>query len=209
MISFDNVKVFLPKYLTPDQEKELFIELENFPNNIDMRFFSRIGENETTIFQGDGYDKMLVINLPDPTIRELPAIILSNTCDNNPGNVKKFKSNICYAPLFRLDKYKKVLLDGGESEQAIESHIKTIKKQWVAQIFYLPKTSSLDVEHIVFFDRIISCSTDHLRETSVHKHKIFCLSDYGFYLFVIKLSIHFTRINEGESRGSYLSSFKI
>jgi hypothetical protein len=85
--------------------------------------------------------------------------------------------------------------------ESIESHVEEIRKQEITQIFYLPKGCYLQNESIVFLDRIISCKLDKELYEAKAVRKIFTLSDYGFYMFLIKLSIHFTRLGEKIIRG--------
>ena len=62
----------------------------------------------------------------------------------------------------------------------------------VTHVVYLPKNSKMQYDAIVRLDKI--CSVD--RRKISNKNRLFTLSDYGLYLFLLKLSIHFTRIRE-------------
>jgi hypothetical protein len=207
MISFEEVKYYLPKYLTPESEKALFQELQSFPDNIDSRLFTSYLKEEPFLFQGDGIEGLLFVNLPDSDIRKLRAVVLSNTCDINPKNKRLSRPNIVYSPILKLEKYVKNLLDKGLIEkEALRDHIDSLKKQRVTSIFYLPKGGSLESESMVFFDKVVSCDSNYLSETDIKSNRLFTLSNYGLYLFVLKLSIHFSRINEGLDRNSDLRS---
>lgn len=203
MISFEEVKYYLPKYLTPESEKALFQELQSFPDNIDSRLFTSYLKEEPFLFQGDGIEGLLFVNLPDSDIRKLRAVVLSNTCDINPKNKRLSRPNIVYSPILKLEKYVKNLLDKGLIEkEALRDHIDSIKKQRVTSIFYLPKGGPLESESMVFFDKVVSCDSNYLSEADIKSNRLFTLSNYGLYLFVLKLSIHFSRINEGLDRNS-------
>lgn len=198
----EDIKKYLPVYLSSSAEGALFGELKAFPKNIDERLYTSYLRKETVLFQGDGIKDMLVLNLPDTNIKPTPSIVISNTCDSDLDNKRLFEPRICYCPIFNLEKYKANLLKKGiETAKTIDNHIETIKKQQITQIFYLPKTEDLD-DSIVFLDRVNNCSNKYIdRDTIFHK-RLFTLSDYGFYLFLFKLSIHFTRIKEGIERRS-------
>jgi len=203
MISFEEIERFLPKYLSPTAEQKLFAELEQFPDNIDKRFYSYLLKKKDIIFQGDGIKDLLVINLPDTRTGNAPSMIISNTCDVDPSNLRFFASRILYAPIFNLAKYEKnIIEDGLKDAESVKSHIETIRKQFVSQIFYLPPGGDLQEESIVFLDRIINLPVGYIPKEEIANKKIFTLSDYGFYLFLFKLSIHFTRIREDFERGS-------
>ena len=206
MISLDEIKKYLPQYLTSDSQRKLFEELKSFPENIDQRFYSRELSQNATIFQGDGVNDLLVINLPDLKVRPTPSIVLSNTCDVDLKNERLFESRVVYAPIFQLSKYKRFLVKenvelGKCSIGRVEKHIEAIKKQFVTQILYLPQGLNLKNDRIVFLDRLNNCPIKSLYNIGKMKDKkIFTLSDLGFYVFLIKLSIHFTRIREGIER---------
>jgi len=191
----EDIKIYLPKFLSSESTQELFQCLKDFPNNIDERIYTSYLKEEDYIFQGDGINNMLVINLPNPAIRPTPSMVLSNTCDISQDNARLFNTNILYSPIFNLRKYKeKISTDSTKSPQAIEDHIAAIKRQEVTQIFYLPELKDQIEDSIVFFDRVCNCSNSIIKKEKISSEKIFTLSDYGSYLFLLKLSINFTRI---------------
>jgi len=197
MISFEEIKDYLPKYLTPESEKTLFEELKRFPDNIDSRLYTNYLKDENIIFQGDGIEGLLFVNLPDQKIGKVSAMILSNTCDINPENVRLYQPNIIYSPIINLEKYKNNLLQKGLIGSAsLSDHITNLRKQLITSILYLPKGGSLAAESMVFLDKINCCDSAYLTKHDLKKLTIFTLSNYGLYLFVLKLSIHFTRITE-------------
>ena len=53
-------------------------------------------------------------------------------------------------------------------------------------------------DYIVFFENMLSIDRDYFFEN--HK-KNATFSNYGFYMFLLKLSLHFTRIQEKVDRG--------
>lgn len=67
-------------------------------------------------------------------------------------------------------------------------------------MFYLPNISGLGEEAIALLDRITNCDLQKLDLDRLMESRLFTLSDYGFYIFLFKLSIHLTRIREGVSR---------
>lgn len=202
MISTEDIARYLPKYLSDDTQAKLFADLSSFPNNIDQRFYTTIPEGDNVIFQGDGLRELLVINLPDERIQPVPCMILSNTCDIDPSNKHMLDANIIYAPIVALHKYRSLLLrDGIYTQESIESHINTIRKQRVTSIFYLPPFAQITEESIVLLDKINNCMNTYVPRDCIKTSRLFSLSQYGHYLFLFKLSIHFTRIQEQVDRG--------
>jgi hypothetical protein len=205
MISFDEIRKYLPQYLSSESQSELFKDLKEFPDNIDQRLFSTKLLDHDLIYQGDGIDGLMVSNFPSSETRDLPAIVYSNTCDVDPENNRFFSSRIVYSPIFNLDKYKQMLIGefvdtGKHTLEAINNHIEAIKKQHITQIMFLPKGNKLQDDSIVFLDRVNNCPLGTMSVEDVKRKKLFVLSNYGLYVFLIKLSIHFTRIQENVDR---------
>ena len=205
MTSIEEIKKYLPQYLSASATVSLFEELKQFPSNIDQRIYTERLKGESVIFQGDGLIGLLYVNLPDTTAKPLLGMIFSNTCDIDAQNDRLFDARISFAPIFNLNKYKNALIEKYVNSkiktiQAINSHIDDIKKQNISQIFYLPQGSGLEQDSIVFLDRINNLPSGYFSKDQIVKNRIFTLSDYGFYLFLFKLSVHFTRVRESVQR---------
>ncbi len=205
MTSIEEIKKYLPQYLSDSATVSLFEELKQFPSNIDQRIYTERLKGKSVIFQGDGLIGLLYVNLPDTTAKPLLGMIFSNTCDIDPQNNRLFDARISFAPVFNLNKYKNALIEKyvnskKKTIQAINSHIDDIKKQNISQIFYLPQGSGLEQDSIVFLDRINNLPSGYFSKDQILKNRLFTLSDYGFYLFLFKLSVHFTRVRESIQR---------
>ena len=152
MVSFEDLQIYLPKYLSPESEKSLFEELKHFPENIDDRLYLSSQYLEPDIiYQGDGIDGLLVVNFPDTEIKKAPGMIFSNTCDIDERNKRLFPSTLVYSAIFNLGKYREGLIESKiKDATSIEDHISLIRKQRITQIFYLPKGGALSNESVVF-----------------------------------------------------------
>lgn len=202
-MNLDELKIYLPKYLSSESAEDLYESLRDFPQNIDQRIYTTYLKDDPTIFQGDGLDNLIVVNLPEVEKKEVPAMIISNTCDIDPENTRNFPSQIMYAPLLNFAKYSDMLNNGlSKSTEQIEGHLDAIKKQHVTQIFYLPPIQGVFEESIVFLDRICNVGSDFVNRKKLKDIRLFSLSDYGNYLFLFKLSLHFTRIQDKVERKS-------
>lgn len=193
-----SIEQFLPKYLSEQKQENLLQELKEFPDNLDSRFYTSILNQEKIIFQGDCFEELYISNFPSSQIVKAKCIVTSNTCDIDPSNNRLFESRLSYAPLLSLDKYRKKLLTTID-ESKVNDHIKAIKAQKITQILYLPKSSKTE-EAIVFLDRINNCRVDVINKKNIQSRRLFTLSNYGFYMLLLKLSISFTRIGEGVDR---------
>lgn len=201
----DSIEIYLPKFLSEESYKKLLEGLENFPNNIDNRIYSDNLRDTNLLYQGDGLREMMVVNLPSTEHKKVNCIVLSNTCDIDPSNKRYHPVQISYSPIFKLNNYKeKLLLDNVDSSQGIEDHINAIKRQAVSQILFLPGIESVMEDSIVFLDRTLNYPRGLISDDEIQKNRLFVLSDYGAYgayLFILKLSIHFTRIQDNVDRG--------
>ena len=131
-------------------------------------------------------------------------MVLSNTCDLDFGNKRHYyQSRLVYAPIFKLSKYKRLLEEkDGLLAVNIEQHINSIKEQRISSIFYLPEFDGVIEESIVFLDRVVNSSIEQISLEDLDEERIFTLSDFGFYVLVFKISVHFSRIRENVERHS-------
>ena len=93
MIDIEEIKKYLPYYLNDKERQSLLQELKNYPENLDGRIFTTYLKDEQNIFQGDGFQEFLFVNLPDSNVGKLPAMVLSNTCDISLTNERLIKKN--------------------------------------------------------------------------------------------------------------------
>lgn len=201
MIEFSEIEKYLPQYLSKKESENLFAELKDFPENIDNRIYTNYLLGNQIIYQGDGMSGLLSVSLPDTRYGRVSGMILSNTCDLDVANERLVESRLVFATIFQLEKYKNLLVrtqveTGKKTAEVIDNHIDRIKKQYISNIFYLPAWGNLEHDSIVLFDRVNNLPNSFINKEEISEKKLFTLSDYGFYLFLYKLSIHFTRIRE-------------
>ena len=201
MITNEELKKYLPKYQSEENYNNLLSELKSFPDNIDARMYTSF-LNDEIIYQGDGIDNMPIIDLTQSSKESqlAPALILSNTCDMDLSNNRMFPSSIMYAPIIKLSKYQSVLSQHCNDANKIDSHISNLKQQKITQIMYLPAKGNME-ESLVFLDRIFNINNKYIDRENLKNIRLFSFSDYGFYLLIFKLSVHFSRIQEKVNRG--------
>ncbi len=192
----DDFKIFLPKYLSEESQKKLFDELKRFPSNINERFYTSKQSNPSQILQGDGFSSVPIADYEHEIFKKAKGILLSNSCDASPSNKRIYIPYLSFAPIINLEKWERVLLEEGHDKNSVEGHIKSIQKQKITQFFFLPKRKGLDSDCFVRFDRMFSIPFSEIFNRNLTKERIFTLSNYGFYIFLFKLSIHFTRVQE-------------
>lgn len=200
----DNISLYLPQYLSSNEKNALREELSSFPTDgTKDTIYSCAFRDVDYLLQGDGIKDVEYLSFPNTKTSKVPVLLLSNTCDMSTDNERMNTCRILFSPILKLEKYKDMLLKKYTSNK-VQNHINDIKKQYISQIMYLPKGGKLDYEGIVFFDRAISIPLSKEIVADMCKRKLFTFSNFGFYLFLLKLSIHFTRIQEKIDRKSGL-----
>jgi hypothetical protein len=208
---------YITYYLNSDKKEDLFKEIvEHFPESTNSEKFYLKLQDLSSYYQGDGVGNVpfIVLNShKEYEIRYLPAVILSNTCDINLDEKKKVDEDlfVVYAARFTLNNMISALRNRRVSEERIQSFIHGLKRNEISHLFYLPPMTINDQtiieESFVRFDLISSLPIPHFYKIYNTNYKIegdrfFTLSDYGFYLFIIKLAIHFCRFSENVFRNS-------
>ena len=201
MMSIQDIQAYLPKYLLEENYRDLLRELDSFPDNIDQRMYTT-SLPDNVIFQGDGYESLPFVNLMkiEEGCKYRSGIVLSNTCDMAPENRRLYSSSIIYAPIMNLQKYVENLQNNHIREDVIKNHIKNIRKQSVTSMLFLPSNSKMP-DSIVFLNRVMSVDNSYISREELKSKRLFSLSDYGFYMLLFKLSVHFSRIQEKVNRG--------
>ncbi|PIU55406.1 MAG: hypothetical protein COS89_07485, partial [Deltaproteobacteria bacterium CG07_land_8_20_14_0_80_38_7] len=171
---FEEIKLYLPKYLSPTAEENLFEALREYPENIDSsKLYSNM--DKEIIYQGDGLKNLLFIKLPEESIRMVNSMIVTNTCDNNMSNPRLFKTCVCYTPIISLKKYISVLNTEIKDLKRIAQHVSNLKKQKITQIFFLPEGGNIKEDSFVFLDRIVSCDVNYIYEKKIQENRLFSL----------------------------------
>lgn len=201
MMSIKDIQAYLPKYLSAENYRDLLKELDSFPNNIDQRMYTNSLPNNV-IFQGDGYESFPFVDFMKTKdgYKYSRGIVLSNTCDMALENRRLYPSSIIYAPIIEQQKYVELLQNNHIREEVIRNHITDIRKQAVTSMLFLPSTSIIP-DSIAFLDRIMSVDNRYISREELNSKRLFSLSDYGFYMLLFKLSVHFSRIQEKVNRG--------
>ncbi len=141
------------------------------------------------IYQGDIIKEMQFVTLVDDkkySKKTLKGMLISNTCDYVN------KENVLVAPIYSFNYIKE--------RYGNESFIESLRKNLVYDKFYLPNYKSID-DFVVDFSKLNSVRTKYLLE-SIKKNNItrlLSLSQYGFYLFLTKLTVYLMRREEPKS----------
>ncbi|WP_298704682.1 hypothetical protein [uncultured Campylobacter sp.] len=184
------IQKYLPQYLSNGAKEALKNSLDDFPNNLEKMIMPEniFNEYKSKLLQSDIIECK---NIYDG--HNAKVMIISNSCDNSSENERNFPICVSFVAILSLEKMKNVFEKYGIDKQAIDNKIDAIKKQQVTNMFYLPN------DMVALLDRTMHLDYNKFSKAMINK--IASLSDYGFYVFLFKLSYHFTRLREGVQRG--------
>jgi hypothetical protein len=194
-ITVEDIKEHIPYYLTQEAKKGLVTALKDFPEK--MNYYTTKQHDE--LLQGDGWNKLDIINVENAERKSIKGIILSNSCDISFGNPRDVPARIVFAPIIPLFLYEALLTRSGIDAEKVTSKVSSIKRQQVTSLFYLPKGGCLESDHIALLDDLHTLPVQLFCKIT-NREKQFTLSQAGFYLFLFKLSIHFCRFHENVFR---------
>lgn len=192
------IRTFLPKYLSPEQKDDLWSELRSFPQ-IDS-YYDDSGDLADSVLQGDGWRGLIVLDFLTARQKPISGLVLSNSCDIAPGNRRRLPTNVVFAPMLPLDRYIQNLRAAGQTDHQITGLVDALRRQEVTTAFFLPGVEGQHPDRIALLDDVHSHPLSHF--LTVNRSRRFRLSMVAFYVFVMKLSIHFCRFQEGVIRAS-------
>lgn len=202
----------LPSYLSKPLREKLLSEIgDDFPSSKNPHKIYSFYDYQHFL-QGDA---LIEVNFPHLEsgkyeMRYYNALILSNTCDIEDSNKRLVKSNVIFCTIYSLEVYLKELKKNNIKLERINSFLNSLKSNEYSSLFYLPELVLNGVqiveESFIRFDEVTSIPSENLKKFFSLEYRekkgdrIFSLSQYGFYLLLFKLSIHFSRMREGIER---------
>jgi hypothetical protein len=172
-------------------------QLKRFPEISNFYWLRNLPEN---LLQGDGWRGFVAIDFYRKQEKVVSGVILSNSCDINSDNPRYHDVKILFAPLIRLSSFARLVKTSGKTDDQIATLLDSIRKQLVSFIFYLPEIPSVVEESIVLLDDVHAHPLKDFLNRD--RTRLFTLSNYAFYLFILKLSVHLCRFQEGLSRSA-------
>lgn len=193
----------IPYYLTAEDQKALLDELTAISRGGTAEYLLGAFRDsfKAVMLQGDGWRGFQLFLFETGDRRSVRGIVLSNSCDVDPENPRDVPARVIFAPLVKLAAFKDLLEASGISAERVAAKIVAIKAQKTSNIFYLPAGGVLQEDYVVRFDDAHSMPiAAHAK--SEDREKLFTLSNTGFYMLVLKLSVHFCRLHEKVNRKS-------
>ncbi|MGP9809641.1 hypothetical protein ACT3TQ_15975 [Halomonas sp. AOP12-C2-37] len=200
-ISLETIERQIPYYLAEDQKGALADALNDFSQGRGIQYYIDRYHNEA--MQGDCWAGLPLINFETGEIKRVKGVVLTNTCDMFSGNSRVTVPRVVFAPLISLPGYLEGLRQDGVAPNSIDDKARAIRNQKVSNIVYFPPTAGLNNEAIILLDDVHSVPASQLNP--IEGEKAFTLSMVGFYLFLLKLSVHFCRFHEDVDRSSEMA----
>jgi hypothetical protein len=185
----------IPYYLTREQKDGLLKALNEFPRPVPYY----IDRYQDELLQGDGWARFDIVDFETGARDRIKGIVLSNSCDISIENKREVPPKITFAPIIKLGKYAQLLLKNNLTKQQIEDRFNAIREQRVTSMFFLPRGGALDEDHVALLDDLHTVPAIAFQQVN-DQRKLFTLSMVGFYLFLLKLSVHFCRFQEEVAR---------
>jgi hypothetical protein len=157
-------------------------------------------DHADTLLQGDVFDGVPCVQRHSQALAIAPrrVIMVSNSCDADAGNPRPIPLDITVAPVLRLSRYQEMLLANGVEQPKVEDIVRSIKRQEKTNLVYLPVGGKLPEEMVVLLDQIQSLPSKEFQAANTQRLAV--LTQRGFWLFLVKLSMHFLRPHEGVDR---------
>lgn len=194
----------LPPYLHEITKGRIRNALSQFTleGNIDYSGFYTVSGNDY-LMQADILNSVRGI-LWDENSEELesgfnPAMLISNSCDVSVENIRSLnQKDALFAPIVPLDVYVDDCLKEGFTRDQIDSFLNVLRKQEYTNLFYLPPNPINQLEYFVRLDRIYWLPISQLNQTmqNLKDSRFLSLSQWAWYLFLVKLSFHTCRVPE-------------
>ena len=185
-----------PHYLSEQEKLSLFSELCNTSFNID--YYSE-SYTEDECLQGDVYIRFKVFDYKNNLVRDnVRGMVLSNTCDLSSENRRMIGPNVVFCVVLKESQYTSFLKKNNLSSNQIYGHIKDVHEQRVTNRMYFPKRINSD-SYIALLDEVYTMPLNLFWQQN-DRRRIFRLSNAGFYIFLMKLTLNFCRMSESIHR---------
>lgn len=197
----ETLKDHIPRYLSVEDQRVLVAELNAISRGGDAEYvLSQYNDEfDCQVLQGDGWRGFIIFSYDTGEKRSIPGLVLSNSCDVNPENPRDLPTKVIFAPLAKFANYVGLLEESGIDRERIAAKVESIKAQKTTNMFFLPAGAFLTHDYVIRLDEAQSMPISVHAENPERK-KLFTLTNTGFYMLVLKLSIHFCRLHERVNR---------
>ena len=197
----ENLQKQIPFYLAAEDQQALIRELKVIADGGAADYL--LGEYRDSfkdvMLQGDGWRGFQLFIFESGMRRSVRGVVLSNSCDVDPENPRDVPARVIFAPLVKLSVYEALLTASRIDATKVQAKLASIRSQKTTNVFFLPASGALTEDYVVRLDEAHSMPVAaHIGDAD--RKKLFTLSNAGFYMLVLKLSVHFCRLQERVNR---------
>lgn len=192
----EELQVFLSENLLKENLEAVVQELHEMQAGRGMI----AANHDDVLLQGDVYDGVPCVTRGAEGAQVVPrrVLLVSNSCDASPENPRAVPLDLTVAPLLRLSNYERMLRDGGVSQAALEDAVRSIRRQEKSNLIFIPKGAGVEEDMVALLDKVQSMP--HADFESNNPQRLAVLTQRGFWVLLVKLSMHFLRPHEGVAR---------
>ena len=200
-LDIESLQRQIPYYLTSEDRQVLINELKAISRGETADYFLSQTRDafKNDMLQGDGWRGFQLFMFDTGKRRSVQGLVISNSCDVDPNNRRDLPARVIFAPLVKLATYEALLGKRNIKQRKIDEKLAAIRAQKTSSLFFLPSGGPLTDDHIVRLDDAHSMPVA-AHSAATDREKLFTLSNTGFYMLVLKLSIHFCRLQEKVNR---------
>jgi hypothetical protein len=179
--------------LLPERLRSFADDLKRYPEGYPKWLYGTLFDE---IYQGDIIKSMKVIGTDedgDAVYREGPALVMSHTCDCQPGQ----SEYILIAPVFSLQER----IDSSELERdRLDNHLRDLRANRLAELFFIPGRDGLP-DSFVDFSQIcpVASTYFHSPPLALRGNRLASLSQKGHYFLLMKIAYHLCRPDPKDS----------
>lgn len=197
----------IPYYLTAEDRQALVDELKAISRGGTADYFLSPYQDafKADMLQGDGWRAFQLFMFDTGARRSVQGVVISNSCDVDPENLRDVPARVIFAPLVKLSAYEAALRASGIEQVRVDEKLAAIRAQKTSNMFFLPAGGHMADDHVIRLDDAHSMPVAaHI--AAENREKLFTLSNAGFYMLVLKLSVHFCRLHEKVNRKNLAAS---
>jgi hypothetical protein len=203
----------LPPYLTNTDKGRIRAGLDQFLKGKDEIDYSEFYSyhSHSVLMQSDLIHSIISIDWDEENRKYktgyTPGILISNSCDVSLENKRHINNKeALFAPIIPLQDYLKMAREDDYSDRQISGFYDTLTKQEYTNLFYLPPNHINGRAYIVRLDKIWWVPQTELIQIfeNIDNSRLLSLSDWAYYLFLTKLSLHTCRVPEEIERRNSL-----
>lgn len=200
-LDIESLQRQIPYYLTSEDRQILINELKAISRGETADYFLSQTRDafKNDMLQGDGWRGFQLFMFDTGKRRSVQGLVISNSCDVDPNNRRDLPARVIFAPLVKLATYEAILGKRNIKQRKIDEKLAAIRAQKTSSLFFLPSGGPLTDDHIVRLDDAHSMPVA-AHSAAMDREKLFTLNNTGFYMLVLKLSIHFCRLQEKVNR---------